>query len=97
MTSHYADGEWNFTCDLCGRIDKSSRARKTWDNHWVCEKHKEVRNPQDFVKGVKDDQSVPWSRVEVAPTYVSTSTPILDTYGDFLSDIGSSPIFDVGV
>jgi len=59
---YYAKGEWNFYCDICGAKNKSSRAQKTWDNHYVCVHHKEVRNPQDFLRGVKDDQSVPWSR-----------------------------------
>ena len=59
---YYADGQWNFYCDLCGAKKKSSQAVKTWDGHYVCASHKEERNPQDFLRGVKDDQSVPWSR-----------------------------------
>ena len=60
--NYYAKGQWNFTCDLCGKEQKSSKGRKTWDNRYVCASHREVRNPQDFVRGVKDNQSVPWSR-----------------------------------
>lgn len=60
--NHFAPGQWNFYCDICGAKGKSGDAQKTWDNHYVCSKHKEARNPQDFVRGVKDDQSVPWSR-----------------------------------
>ncbi len=59
---YFLNGQWNFTCDLCGKIEKSSRSMKTWDSRYVCSRHKEVRNPQDFVRGVKDDQSIPWSR-----------------------------------
>lgn len=59
---YYASGEWNFYCDLCGKKNKSGNAMKTWDNHYVCKHHKEVRNPQDFVRGVADDQTVPWVR-----------------------------------
>lgn len=70
----YADGEWNFFCDLCGRKEKSSKGVKTWDNHYVCRHHKEARNPQDFVRGVKDIQTVPWSRTEPTDQYVLTCT-----------------------
>lgn len=58
----YADGQWNFFCDLCGCKAKSGRAMKTWNNLYVCKHHKEIRNPQDFIRGVKDDQTVPFSR-----------------------------------
>ena len=67
----FANGQWNFFCDLCGRKEKSSKGVKTWDNFYVCRKHKEQRNPQDFLKGVKDDQTVPWSRPEPADTFVA--------------------------
>ena len=59
---YYASGQWNFYCDLCGRKQKSGNAMKTWDGFYVCKSHKEKRNPQDFIKGVLDDQSIPWSR-----------------------------------
>ena len=49
----YAPGQWNFYCDLCGKKAKSGDARKTWDGHYVCSHHKEVRNPQDLVRGLK--------------------------------------------
>lgn len=59
---HFAPGQWNFYCDICGCKNKSGDARKTHDGAYVCSKHKEERNPQDMVRGVKDDQSVPWQR-----------------------------------
>ena len=71
--SYYAEGEWNFTCDLCGAQRKSSEGTKTWNNLYVCNHHKEVRNPQDFVKGIRDDQSVPWSRPEPEDVFVPSA------------------------
>lgn len=62
QADYAAPGQWNFYCDLCGAKRKSGTAQRTWDGHYVCSHHKEVRNPQDFVRGVKDDQSVPWTR-----------------------------------
>lgn len=58
----FAAGQWNFTCDLCGKKQKSSRAMKTWDGQYVCASHKEERNPQDFIRGISDQQALPWSR-----------------------------------
>ena len=77
--SYYAEGEWNFTCDLCGAQRKASEGVKTWNNLWVCRQHKEARNPQDFVKGVKDDQSTPWARPE--PQNVFVPSPICTRAG----------------
>lgn len=72
---YYAPGQWNFFCDLCGAKNKSSDAMKTWNGLRVCKHHKEIRNPQDFVRGIKDDPSVPWSRPEVEPeNFVATCT-----------------------
>ena len=69
--SYFAAGEWNFTCDLCGKTGKSSDARKTWDGFYVCSVHKEVRNPQDFVRGKGEDQALPWSRPKSGdPVYI---------------------------
>jgi len=68
--NYYAKGQWNFICDLCGKPNKSGKGVKTWNNLYVCATHKEVRNPQDFVRGVKDDQSVPWSRPEGEDQFV---------------------------
>ena len=75
---YYASGQWNFTCDLCGAKDKSSDAMLTWNGLYVCKHHKEVRNPQDFLRGIKDDQSVPWSRPYKPPLCDTTSFPYVE-------------------
>src|ERR1700688_2469260 len=69
IADYYASGQWNFVCDLCGKKQKSNRAMFTWNGLYVCKHHKEIRNPQDFLRGVKDDQSVPWSRPYNSITY----------------------------
>lgn len=71
----YKDGAWNFTCDLCGRKQKSTRAMFTWQGLYVCKHHKEIRNPQDFLRGVKDNQSVPWTRPFTPPLCDTTEFP----------------------
>jgi hypothetical protein len=71
----YKSGNWNFFCDLCGRKQKSARAMFTWNGLYVCKHHKEIRNPQDFLRGVKDDQTVPWSRPEATDIFLPVCTP----------------------
>lgn len=66
----YARGQWNFYCDLCGAKTKSSDGVRTWNNLWVCSHHKEVRNSQDFVRGIKDDQTTPWRRSRTEDQFV---------------------------
>ncbi len=60
--TYYAEGQWNMTCDQCGRGFKSSEILKRWDNAMVCSACWEPRQPQDFVRGVKDNPSVPIAR-----------------------------------
>lgn len=59
---YYKRGEWNAICDRCGAKFKSGEMRMEWDNLWVCKECWEPRQPQDFVRGLKDDQTVPISR-----------------------------------
>tara|TARA_R110000868_G_scaffold105792_1_gene290515 strand:+ start:205 stop:759 length:555 start_codon:yes stop_codon:yes gene_type:complete len=66
----YSRGNWNAVCDVCGREYKSTDLRKRWDNLWVCFQDYEIRQPQDFVRGVADTQAVPWARPEGADTFV---------------------------
>jgi hypothetical protein len=71
-------GNWNATCDSCGRKFKASQLRRRWDNLMVCSEDYETRHPSDFLRVQKEQISVPWSRPE--PTY-DTYIPI--TYIDF--------------
>jgi hypothetical protein len=77
----YADGQWNVTCDLCGKKVKSSGVMKTWDNQYVCRHHKEERNPQDFLRGIRDNQSVPFSRPVPPLQFVTSSWQLLQLNG----------------
>ena len=66
----FADGQWNFICDLCGKQNKSANGTKAWDGFYVCKSHKERRNPQDLLKMPAEVLSIPWSRPEPPDVFV---------------------------
>ncbi len=57
-------GMWNAVCDRCDMKFKNVDLREEWNGLMVCQNCYEVRHPQDFLKGVPDDPSVPWTRPE---------------------------------
>ena len=59
---YYEAGSWNSTCDICGRGFKFNQLSLAWDNTWRDPDCWEIRQPQDFVRAVKDDMSIPISR-----------------------------------
>lgn len=62
--TYYKKGDWNVIEDIGGRKVKASKTRKRWDGFRVLDQDYEERHPQDFVRAVPDDQSVPWTRSE---------------------------------
>jgi hypothetical protein len=59
---YYEEGSNNGVCDQCGRIFKFTDLRKRWDGAYVDAACFEIRQPQDFVRAVRDNPSVPVSR-----------------------------------
>ena len=58
---YYKPGDWNALCDICGFKYKMSELKETWDGYQACPQDWNIRQPQDYVKGVQDNQSVPVS------------------------------------
>lgn len=56
---------------------------RQWDNELIDRRFVDKRNPQDFVRGVKDDQSLPYSRPESPDTYIAG--PIIWQSGAFMT------------
>jgi hypothetical protein len=48
-----------------------SKIRKDWQGLYSVSP--DIRNPQDFVRGVKDDPSLPFSRPEAPDEYIATA------------------------
>jgi hypothetical protein len=74
-------GDYNAICDVCGRKFKFSRLRQKWDNTWACEQDWEPRQPQDYLKGIKDNMSVPLSRPDPPNLFIQdeivTESPVI--------------------
>lgn len=69
-------GEFLVTCDRCGWKRFASQVTETWDGLIVCSPRVkngcfEVRHPQDFIKQIKDDSSVPFVRSRSTDVYIS--------------------------
>lgn len=77
--TYYKKGQWSAICDRCGFEFKSSKLLKTWDGLMVDKACFEVRHPQDFIRGVKDQQAVPWSRPEAVDKDLNGNTATADT------------------
>jgi hypothetical protein len=60
---------WRAVCDRCGFEYKSYQLKQEWTGNMVCRFCWESRHPQDFVRAVKDEQAVPWTRPEPTPTH----------------------------
>ena len=72
--SKYDRGDWKALCDVCGREYKASQLTQRWDGLMCCHQDWEIRQPQDFVRGVDDNQTVPWSRPEPADYFIPVTT-----------------------
>jgi hypothetical protein len=69
-TPRYDKGDWIADCDVCGRKYKASQLQKRWDGLMCCRHDWEIRQPQDFVRGVADTQIAPWTRPEPADQFI---------------------------
>lgn len=65
-------GDYNAQCYECGRKFKFSTLKRHWKGYYVCEEHWEERQPQDFVRGSSDDQTVPYAQPLPAPVFDPT-------------------------
>lgn len=90
QADYLALGDFNAACSMCGRKRKASPMVKNWQGQYRCPWHNEPRQPQDFVRNVKDIQTVPWSQPETVlfqgpsetfPIFISPSALILAQLG----------------
>ena len=73
-TPGWTIGKWLVLCQRCGAKKVSDQVTKEWTGLLVCtERCLDQRHPQDFVRSVPDDQSVPYSSPEPADVYVDVT------------------------
>ncbi len=63
-------GTWKVVCDVCGFEFASDKVKERWDGLIVCCKDWETRHPQDLIRGIPDNPSVPFSRPEPEPVFI---------------------------
>lgn len=97
---HYIPGSYYQTDDRTGFPQRAGRMRAEWDGLIVARDVWEPRQPQDLVKGVRDNQNVDNARplgadVFIGPTYVQLSAnvgpgatflPLASVFGFALGD-----------
>lgn len=69
-------GDYNAQCFECGRKFKFSSLVRHWKGYYVCREHWEERQPQDFVRGTTDDQTVPYAQPQPQPTFTPDAPDI---------------------
>jgi hypothetical protein len=67
-------GSINVICDRCGFKAKGDDLVKEWTGLYVHPQCLEIRNQQDFLKGVPDCKPKSYYRPEAVETFVDTST-----------------------
>lgn len=75
-------GDWNTVCYQCGFKRKASQLIRHWQGYYVCPEHWEMRQPQDFVKGIPDNQTVPWAQVIPATVFNYNQAAVFPQFGD---------------
>lgn len=58
MAYAFRPGDPKAICDICGFEFNLSALRKQWDGLMVCRDDWSPRHPQEYVRGVPDDQGV---------------------------------------
>lgn len=67
--SYYKKGDWNAICAVCGFQRKSSEMKLRWDGVYVCRQDWEIRQPQDFVRGMPEEEPLPWTQPEAPDSF----------------------------
>lgn len=79
----YKPGSFYRVCDRTGMVVRAERTSTEWNNLIVRDDVYERRHPQDFVKGVQDNQTVPFARPRQTNVFIkSGAVSEITVYGD---------------
>lgn len=90
---HYIPGSFYRICDRTGFATRAGRTRMQWNNIIVRNDVWEPRQPQDFVKGVEDNQNVPLPRPRQTNSYEGPLHTFITTaanIGDLTVEVNST-------
>ncbi len=87
---YLALGDWNAVCGQCGRKRKASTMIRNWQGLYMCPEHNESRQPQDFARGVPDNQTPPWSQPMPEDVFVQTDFIVTES-----SDLLFGPLINI--
>ena len=100
---HYVPGSFYRIDDRTGFKIRAEKSRKQWNNIIVSPNVWEIRQPQDFVRGVRDLQTVPDARPRQPNLFVGPGSAQFEVYGDrvlgktFLVNNQNSGAFNIGI
>lgn len=74
---HYKPGSYYRIDDRSGFRFRAERTKKEWNGLLVADRFWEARQPQDFVRGVADNQTVPDARIRPAFQFIGPAESTL--------------------
>lgn len=72
-------GDYYQICDRSGFKVRASETKKEWNGRIVREEDFERRHPQDFARGRRDDQRVPFSSPEEEDRFLAANEVTKDS------------------
>ncbi len=76
-------GSFYRVCERTGFVTRAENTRREWQGLIVSKRVFEPRQPQDFVRGVQDIQTVPLPRPRPTDVFIETeAAPQFMVYGD---------------
>lgn len=85
---YYKPGSFYRICDRTGFAYRAERTQSEWQGLIVTKRVWEIRQPQDYVRGVNDDQTVPYARPRSPNPYVGlTTTAQFQVFGDLPAEV----------
>lgn len=79
---YYKPGSFYRICDRTGMATRAERTSREWQGYFVKKEVWEVRQPQDFVRGVNDIQTVPFPRPRQTNVFVGPPSAQFEVFGD---------------
>lgn len=67
------EGDWYARCSMCNQKFLASQLVKNWQGMYRCPQHNEPRHPQDYIRAIPDNPTVPFVQ-DPSPSYRAVCT-----------------------